>query len=109
AQLLRSVGLDLADLNLVTLAQPDAIPGLANRSIDGTGTAEPTLTEIVARGIGVLYKTTDEYAPDLQAHVLAFSPEFAQNADAGRRFVAAYLRGARLYHDAFHQPDPAAR
>jgi NitT/TauT family transport system substrate-binding protein len=30
-----------------------------------------------------------------------FSPEFARQSDAATRFLMAYLRGARDYHDAF--------
>jgi NitT/TauT family transport system substrate-binding protein len=108
-QLLKQADLSLADLDVVVMPQPDALAGMANRSIDATGNAEPTLTEIVERGYGTLYQTTDQYSPGLQAQVLTFSPEFAQNTDAGRRFVSAYLRGVRLYNDAFTRNEAAAR
>jgi len=108
-QLLKQGGLTIGDIELVTMPQPDAIAALAHRSIDGTGNAEPVLTEIVERGHGVLYQTTDQYSPGLQAQVLTFSPEFSQNTAVANRFVTAYLRGVRLYNDAFHRGDPAAR
>jgi NitT/TauT family transport system substrate-binding protein len=108
-QLLKQGGLTIGDMELVNMPQPDAIAALANRSIDGTGNAEPVLTEIVERGHGVLYQTTDQYSPGLQAQVLTFSPEFSQNIAVANRFVTAYLRGVRLYNDAFHHRDPAAR
>jgi NitT/TauT family transport system substrate-binding protein len=61
----------------------------------------------VAREIGpggewARWKQGDELFPDLQARYLLFSNGFmAGRPDVGARFLAAYLRGARDYCDAF--------
>jgi NitT/TauT family transport system substrate-binding protein len=56
----------------------------------------------LARGNWVRWKQGDEIHRDVQARYLLFSnPFMAERPEVGIRFLAAYLRGARDYCDAF--------
>jgi NitT/TauT family transport system substrate-binding protein len=46
--------------------------------------------------------------PNQQLGVLAYSTSFAANADAGRRFMVAYIKGVRDYNDGVFKKVPAA-
>lgn len=109
ADLLRSGGLTMADVSIVPLAFPDMVVALTNGTIDAAEPIEPFLTDEVAKGAGAVFKRADEYSPDSQNAVLLFSPAFAAKTDVATRFMVAYLKGARLYADAFDKKDPAVR
>jgi NitT/TauT family transport system substrate-binding protein len=49
-----------------------------------------------------------EVAPPNQVAVLLYSPDFSRS-DLGTKFMIAYLKGIRVYNDAFLKHDPAAR
>ncbi len=104
---LKTGGLTVKDVEIVTLAFPDMAPALANGSIDVAVPTEPTATRILDAGTGVLLIRTDAVVPGEQTAVILFSDKFAQNKDAAVRFMKAYLRGARFYTDAFDKKDPA--
>jgi NitT/TauT family transport system substrate-binding protein len=58
----------------------------------------------------VRFRGADEISPGQQVAVLTYGPRFvAENPDAGRRFMAAYLRAVRLYNDAFAKHTPGVR
>jgi ABC-type nitrate/sulfonate/bicarbonate transport system substrate-binding protein len=95
---------DLAptEAELEELTQPDSLAALGNRALDAALLLEPFVSAAVTRGIGVRWKGADEFAPDAQNGILAYSPQFIQSQpEAARRFMVAYLRGVRDYIDAF--------
>ena len=106
---LKTGGLTIKDITLVTLAFPDMAPALANKSIDVAVPTEPTATRILDAGTGTLITRTDSVVPGEQTAVVLFSEKFAQNKDAAVRFMRAYLKGARFYSDAFDKKDAAKR
>jgi NitT/TauT family transport system substrate-binding protein len=109
ANLLASEGMSMNDVETVQLAFPDMVVALTNGTIDAAEPIEPFLTDEVTKGAGVLYKRADEYSPDSQNAVVLFSPGFAANTDLATRFMVAYLKGTRLYADAFDKQDPSVR
>ncbi|HEY0581902.1 MAG TPA: ABC transporter substrate-binding protein [Chloroflexota bacterium] len=109
ADLLKTAGLTTADVDIVPLAFPDMVVALANGTIDAAEPIEPFLTDQVTKGAGVVFKRADEYSPNSQNAVLLYSPGFAANKDVATRFMVAYLKGARLYADAFDKKDTVAR
>ncbi|HEY7066243.1 MAG TPA: ABC transporter substrate-binding protein [Chloroflexota bacterium] len=95
-------GLTLADVDLQELSQPDSLPALANGALDAAMLLEPFISAVSARGIGVKWKGTSEFAPGAQNGELAYAPRFIQTQpEAARRFLVAYLKGVRDYRDAF--------
>ena len=108
-QYLRTGGLTIKDVEVVTLAFPDMLPAIANGSIDVAAPTEPTATRILDAGTAMLITRTDVVVPGEQTAVILFSEKFAQDKDAATRFMTGYLQGVRLYNDAFDKKDPAKR
>lgn len=106
---LRTGGLTINDVTVVTLAFPDMIAAIANGSIDVAVPTEPTATRILDAGAGVLITRTDTVVPGEQTAVILFSEKLAKQTDVAVRFMKAYLQGARLYTDAFDKKDVAKR
>lgn len=106
---LKTGGLTVKDVNLVTMAHADMVTALANGSIDAGLPIEPFVTKAVANGVATIWKRDDEIAPRQQVAVVLYGPKFAENRDLGRRFMLAYLKGARYYNIAFDKSDAAKR
>jgi NitT/TauT family transport system substrate-binding protein len=98
---LKTGGLTVKDVTVVPMAFPDMVNALANGSIDVGVPVEPFATLAVSKGVGVIWHRTDEIVPGHENAVVLFSPSFAANRDAARRFMVAYLKGARDYNDVF--------
>jgi NitT/TauT family transport system substrate-binding protein len=106
---LKTGGLTVKDVNVVTMAHADMVTALANGSIDAGLPIEPFVTKAVANGVATIWKRDDEIAPRQQVAVVLYGPRFAENRDLGRRFMLAYLKGARYYNSAFDKADAAKR
>ncbi|MDP2935046.1 MAG: ABC transporter substrate-binding protein [Dehalococcoidia bacterium] len=91
--------LTVDDVELVDLAVPDMMAAFGNKSIDAAPMAEPSVAQAVAKGLAVRWKGTDEIAPQMQVSGILYGETFASNTDAARRFMLAYLKGIRTYHD----------
>lgn len=103
-------GLSVKDVVLTTLPFPDMRQALANGSIDAAVVIEPFLAQIVERNIGVILQRDDELVPNHQVAVILYGPKFVeQKPDVARRFMLAYLKGARVYNDAFEKKVAATR
>lgn len=104
---LRTGGLTVNDVNIVTMAHADMGTALANGSIDAGLPIEPFVTQIVEKGIGVIWKRNDEIVPRQQVAVVLYSPRFASyKPGLAKRFMLAYIKAARYYNDAFVKGDP---
>src|SRR5262249_27161011 len=78
-------------------------PALSNGAIDGALHVEPAVALGVEQGVFGVFKWFDEIYPDQQFNAVLYSPDFAANRDAARRFMVAYVRGARDYNDAIRK------
>jgi NitT/TauT family transport system substrate-binding protein len=102
-------GLTIADVQLVELSYPDTIPALANGNIEAAYLTEPFATLAADRDIAVKWRPTGDYLPGVQPALLSYGPNFlAEQAEAGRRFMIAYLRGTRDYTAAFRRGERRA-
>jgi NitT/TauT family transport system substrate-binding protein len=110
AQYVKAAGLSLDDLEVVVMGYPDTPQAFANGSIDAGLILEPFVTRIVADGSGIVLERKDKIQPGHQGAIVLYSPLFAANEpDLARRFMVAYLQGARDYNDAFVKNDPEAK
>ena len=92
------------EVNYVTMPFPNIPAAFANRSIDAAIFPEPFLTTAIDQGSAVKSKTFDEIYLDYQVSGLMYSPKFIQeNLEAAKRFAVAYLKGIRVYKDAFEK------
>lgn len=107
---LRTGGLTINDVTVVTMAFGDMGAALGNGSIDAAQVIEPFVTQIVEKGFGVIWKRNDEVVQHQQVAVVLYAPKFASyNPGLARKFMLAYLRGVRDYNDAFVKKDPVAK
>ena len=99
---MRKDGLTVKDLDIVFMGFPDMAAAMAGGSIQAAQPIEPFATQIPAQGSGVIFKRSNEYSPNAQNAVVLYGPNFAKDRpDVAKRFMVAYLRGVRLYNDAF--------
>ena len=96
---LRGGGLTLADIEIAEVPLPARQEAMNRASIDMTAISEPWLNRILADG-HVVHVNANEVVPDLQFVALIFGRSLLEDRrEAGRRFVAAYVRGIRRYRE----------
>jgi NitT/TauT family transport system substrate-binding protein len=108
AALLREGGLTEKDLDISLMGFPDQVPAFANGNLDFAWSVEPFATILLNQGNVVVIRRDYEVAPTNQVAVLLYSPDFSRS-DLGTKFMVAYLKGMRVYNDAFLKRDAAAR
>ncbi len=102
ARLLDQQGIAPSEVDFVPLPFPEMNPALANGSIDVAFQSEPLLALGIRQGIAVREVGSDEIYPNQQIGVVSYGADFVQDQpDIARRFMVAYLRGARDFVDAF--------
>jgi NitT/TauT family transport system substrate-binding protein len=107
---LQKAGLSIKDVDVKTMPFPDMRAALANGAIDMAVAIEPFVAQITQSGAAVILVRNDAVEPRQQVAVLLYGPKFVeQTPDVARRFMLAYLKGARLYNDAFDKKDAAKR
>lgn len=94
-------GLTRGDIEVSYMGFPDMIPALANGAVDVAVLIEPFVAVVKERGIAGPIPGSDQLYPNQQVAAIYYSPSFAQNIEAGRRFMIGYLRAVRDYNDAF--------
>jgi NitT/TauT family transport system substrate-binding protein len=89
------------DIDLTTLSFPDAILGLANKSLDAAFEAEPFIQAAEARGVARLAIPASETSVGLPSIALFANSGFAVKHHEGvQRFVTALLLGQRDWNAA---------
>jgi ABC-type nitrate/sulfonate/bicarbonate transport system substrate-binding protein len=104
AHILVRGGVSIDEVDLAVLGYPETVVALGNRAIDGGILIEPSLSAAVARGVAATWeqgRSSAAYGGAYQAGVLILSGRFAAQPDLARRFLLGYLRGVRVYNDAF--------
>jgi NitT/TauT family transport system substrate-binding protein len=97
---LRKAGLTYKDVSEVYLGFAEMVAAFQNGGIDAGTVTEPLATKAQDLGVAVRFGTTDQYYPNHQTTMLIYGRSFMENAPLGRRFMTAYLRGIRDFHDA---------
>jgi NitT/TauT family transport system substrate-binding protein len=101
---LRKAGLTLKDVDSVYLGFPQHVVAFTNGGIDASLTVEPSITSIEKAGKAVRFLGVDEFYPNFQTAVVFYSEKFAQERpEDAKKFMRAFLRGARDYNDALEK------
>ncbi|HEX6513881.1 MAG TPA: ABC transporter substrate-binding protein [Chloroflexota bacterium] len=108
-KLMKTVGMTYKDLDLKVLTFPDMRAALVNGAVDAAWEIEPFSTQVLETGAVVLAKRGADFIPGAQLASVSMSPSFLANHDLATRWLAAYLKGARIHNDAFGKKDPQAR
>ena len=97
---LRTAGLDLNDVTIVTMGFPQINAAFANKSLDIGFQLEPLVTVAVAQNLAVRFRGLDEITPNRQNAFLVASEQFVAKRDLARAWMVAYVRGLHDYNDA---------
>lgn len=100
-RMLRSGGLTLKDVDLVSLAFPQMLPALKNGAVAATLPAEPYTMQAIREGLAVPLMRDDEVYPDHEIASFLFSGKFIlERREVAYQFLKALIRGARDHNDA---------
>jgi NitT/TauT family transport system substrate-binding protein len=101
-RLLAKHGMTLNDVQIVELAYPNMLAAMASGAVDAALNLEPFLSQTVQAGVGKVVHDLIELVPDRNATIvpLVYSENFAKTP-AAQRFMTAYMKGVRVYNDAF--------
>jgi NitT/TauT family transport system substrate-binding protein len=105
---LKQGGLTPSDLDTTIMNLPDMVSAFANDNLDFAASVEPFATIALGQGSVTVLGYDYEVNPHYQVAVLLYSAVFSQS-DLAVKFMAAQLRGVRLYLDGFREHEPAAR
>jgi NitT/TauT family transport system substrate-binding protein len=93
-------GLTLKDIDVVDLAFPEMVTALAKGAVDAALMIEPFATTAIGQGSAVRWKSADEVAPNVQIAAVYYGPKFmADQGEAAKRFMVAYVRAVRDYNE----------
>jgi NitT/TauT family transport system substrate-binding protein len=99
---LQEGGLAPDDVELIELGVGDVNGAIANGAIDLGIQIEPLASIGEQRGLFRIWKRFQEIYPEHNTSVIMYSPQFvAEQPEAARNFMVAYLRGTRDLVDAF--------
>lgn len=102
AALLRQGWLAPTDVRTEIVALAEMPERLAAGRLDAALLPEPELTQFQARGLGRVWRRSDQMLPGHMTAALVFTTRFSQQeTDAARHFATAYLKALRLYNDVF--------
>src|SRR5215475_5109229 len=98
---MRKAGLTIHDVDPVYLGFPQHIAAFTNGGIDVSLTVEPSITSILKADKAVRFAGVDELYPKFETAVVFYSEKFIkERPEDAKKFMRAYLRGARDYNDA---------
>ena len=100
ARLLESGGVKEGEINQVNMQFADIAAALGTGKVDIGVLIEPLVTQVVRKGIAVVWKRADAIYPNQQYGALMYGPGIIKRPDVARRFMIAYLKAVRFYNDA---------
>ncbi len=96
-QALKKAGLKDEDIEKVFLPFPQHLTAFANKAIDASISAEPSITAMVRNNAAVRFVGVDDFYPVQQTAMLLINGKFADDRKTATAFLKAYLRGVRDY------------
>jgi NitT/TauT family transport system substrate-binding protein len=97
---LKTIGMTLADLQIVDVPDPVKHEAFATKRIDLAYANEPWVTRISRTGHAVPWVSGSQVVPDFQNAFMMYGPSLLdQNPDVGERFMVAYRKGVLKYNE----------
>ncbi|MBN2549955.1 MAG: ABC transporter substrate-binding protein [Anaerolineales bacterium] len=98
--LLKGVGLSSKDVEVLDIPLPARLEGMGSGSVDIAATSDPWTIRMVNAGSGVVWNPWQKLMPNLQFSIIMYGPNLLEkNRDAGVRFLIAYLKAVKQYHE----------
>jgi NitT/TauT family transport system substrate-binding protein len=99
--LFKRAGISMDQVQEVSMSFPQQVTALETGAVDFAAPPDPAGTLALKRGIAVLLIESWELIPSHQVAVTLYGGKFIkEQADQGRRFMRAFLRGVRDHNDA---------
>lgn len=102
--LLAEHGVDASEVQIVELSYSNMVTALATGAVQAAYIIEPHLSRVIRAGDAVDISNVGDFASEGDAQInvpIVYSEKFAQNRDLAQAFMTAYMRGVRVYNDAF--------
>ncbi|MDB5651975.1 MAG: NMT1/THI5-like protein [Hyphomicrobiales bacterium] len=104
AALLKEQGVDVSEVKVTQLAFPNMVAALTSGAIDAAYIIEPFLSEVISKDIAVDVSNAGDFSATGVSRInvpLVYSEKFAERRDVAQAFMTAYIKGVRVYNDAF--------
>lgn len=99
---LKAAGLRMEDVVFEKMDYAAMNVALQSKNLDATIQLEPYLTEAELKGIAVKVEGVNEVYPGQQSAAIMYSSDFVtKRPELAEKFMVAYLKGVRDYHNAF--------
>jgi NitT/TauT family transport system substrate-binding protein len=99
--LLQRGGLSMSDVEIKDLKYADQPVAFSTKAVDIAYTFEPFSGAVIRAGFADMWLTSGSIIPNHEQSIVMFSPKFAEDADAGTRWMIGYIRGVREMKRAF--------
>lgn len=104
ANLLEAQGVALSEVQIVELSYSNMVAALATGAVQAAYIIEPFLSQVIRAGDAVDVSNVGDFTSEGSAQInvpIVYSEKFAQNRELAQAFMTAYMRGVRVYNDAF--------
>ncbi|RYG88481.1 MAG: ABC transporter substrate-binding protein [Alphaproteobacteria bacterium] len=104
AQLLKAQGVELSEVTIAELSYSNMVAALATGAVQAAYMIEPFVSQVIRAGDGVDASNVGDVTKSDKAQInvpIVYSETFAKNRNLAQRFMTAYMRGVRVYNDAF--------
>lgn len=96
AKALAIEGLTLEDVEMVAMPFPEVPAAFENKAIDASIMPEPLAMKALGMGVATVLVTAEQAFPEVQVNDIFFGKNILlDNPDVGKRFMLAFLKGAR--------------
>lgn len=99
--LLQRGGLTMNDVEIKDLKYADQPVAFSTKAVDLAYTFEPFSGAVIRAGFADMWLTSGSIIPNHEQSIVMYSPKFAEDADAGARWMIGYIRGIREMKRAF--------
>lgn len=102
-RILTKHGMSLSDVKIAELSYPTMAAALASGAVDGAISIEPFLSKAILAGDAKEVSDLTEFGPSTGMCTVAivYSEKFRKEREPAQHFMTAYMRGVRVYNDAF--------
>jgi NitT/TauT family transport system substrate-binding protein len=98
SKILESGGLTLSDVEITKLSPQDCITAFANGALEVAMLGDPHYAQAKSLGYAEILKSFGNLIPGFQQGFVIFGPNLLdKNPEVGKRFMVAYLKGARQW------------
>ena len=98
AKIMEDAGLTLSNVEIARMTPQDIVAAFANQAIEATTIGSLQIGQLTSGGYAVTLESFSRLMPGFEYGFVMFGPSILKdNPEAGKKFMVAYLKGARQY------------